>query len=126
MECNCAGIHKRCSRAAWYTNFPKAGARNVVPVIDQGEHDGQWAIVMPRADKSLGQHLAESGGTLPLDEVVQVLRDVAAALADLDGDVVHCDLKPANILLLDGVWCLADFGMARITDAPEAPCGWST
>ncbi|MFF2751979.1 serine/threonine-protein kinase [Kitasatospora sp. NPDC058048] len=104
--------------------FPKAGARNVVPVIDQGEHEDQWAIVMPQADKSLKQHLAESGGTLPLDEVVQVLRDVAAALADLDGDVVHRDLKPANILLLDGIWCLADFGMARVADAETAPHTW--
>ncbi|MFE3109717.1 serine/threonine-protein kinase [Kitasatospora indigofera] len=104
--------------------FAGTGIRNVVPVIDQGEHGGQWAIVMPRADKSLSQRLTEAGGTLPLDEVVQVLRDVAAALADLDGEVVHRDLKPANILFLNGVWCVADFGMARVADATTAANTW--
>ncbi|GAA1410746.1 hypothetical protein GCM10009639_61890 [Kitasatospora putterlickiae] len=104
--------------------FVNTATRNVVPVLDHGEHDGHWAIVMPRADKSLSQHLAEAGGTLPLDEVVQILRDIAAALADLDGDIVHRDLKPANILLLDGAWCLADFGLARFADATTAANTW--
>jgi serine/threonine protein kinase len=26
-----------------------AGVRHVVPIIDSGEHDGNWVIVMPRA-----------------------------------------------------------------------------
>ena len=28
--------------------------------------------------------------------------------------VVHRDIKPENILLLDGHWHLADFGIARV------------
>ncbi|MFD7731285.1 serine/threonine-protein kinase [Kitasatospora phosalacinea] len=104
--------------------FAGKASHNVVPILDHGEHDGHWAIVMPRADKSLSQHLAASGGTLPLDEVVQVLHDIAEALADLDGDVVHRDLKPANILLLEGRWCLADFGLARIANAETATHTW--
>jgi len=46
-----------------------------------------------------------------------VLTDIALALADLPGRVVHRDLKPENVLLLDGAWCLADFGIARYTVA---------
>ncbi|MFI1928418.1 serine/threonine-protein kinase [Streptomyces sp. NPDC020377] len=93
------------------------GVRNVVPVIDSGEHEDQWVLVMPRAEKSLRDHL-QKHGQLPLNEAVAVLSDVAEALADLkDREIVHRDLKPENILLLGGRWCLADFGIARYAEA---------
>ncbi|ARX80633.1 serine/threonine protein kinase [Streptomyces alboflavus] len=96
------------------------GLRNVVPVIDSGEHEDQWVLVMPRAEKSLRDHLHKHG-QLPLNEAVAVLSDVAEALTDLkDREVVHRDLKPENILLLKGRWCLADFGIARYAEATTA------
>ncbi|MFK0024953.1 serine/threonine-protein kinase [Streptomyces sp. NPDC090798] len=104
--------------------FSGEGVCNVVPIIDSGDHGDDWALVMPRADKSLRQHLMESGGVLPLEEAVKVLQDIAVALADLDGEVVHRDLKPENVLLLDGHWCLADFGLARYADAATATHTW--
>ncbi len=94
--------------------------RNVVPVIDSGEAEGHWALVMPRADMSLRQRLADAGGRLSVTEALSVLADVAAALADLHGKVVHRDLKPENILLLGGRWCLADFGISRYAEAATA------
>jgi len=93
------------------------GVRNVVPVIDAGEHDGQWVLVMPRAERSLAERLDDAGGPLPIAEALSVLRDVAAALADLDGRVVHRDLKPDNVLWLEDAWRLADFGIARYAEA---------
>ncbi|MFJ4414567.1 protein kinase [Streptomyces sp. NPDC088925] len=96
------------------------GVRNVVPVIDSGEYEDQWALVMPQAEKSLRDHLQEYG-RLPLKEAVAVLSDITEALTDLkDRDVVHRDLKPENVLLLGGRWCLADFGIARYADAATA------
>ncbi|WP_405466720.1 serine/threonine protein kinase [Streptomyces jietaisiensis] len=96
------------------------GVRNVVPVIDSGEHEDRWVLVMPRAEKSLRAHLQEHG-QLPLNEAVAVLSDIAEALADLkDREVVHRDLKPENVLLLGGRWCLADFGIARYAEATTA------
>ncbi len=94
--------------------------RNVVPVLDSGETDGHYVIVMPRAAESLRDRLEVTGGPIPLGEVLIALTDVAAALADLDGRVVHRDLKPENVLLIDGVWCLADFGISRYTEAATA------
>ncbi|MFF7648186.1 serine/threonine-protein kinase [Streptomyces canus] len=95
------------------------GVRNVVPILDSGEHEDHWVLVMPRAEKSLRAHL-QRHGTLALDEAVRVLTDIAETLTDLDGQVVHRDLKPENVLLLNGRWCLADFGIARYAEATTA------
>lgn len=94
--------------------------RNVIPVLDKGEHEDQWVLVMEKADRSLAQHLAEADGPLDLSEAVQVLTDIATALSDLDGHIVHRDLKPGNVLRLNGTWCLADFGIARYAEDATA------
>ncbi len=54
--------------------------RNVVPIIDSGEYRGYWVLVMPLAEVSLRKHMDETGGSLPLDEVVQVATDIVDAL----------------------------------------------
>ena len=94
---------------------------NVVPVLDRGEWDDYWALVMPRAEKSLREYLDEVGGPLSVDAAVEVLVDIAEALVAIEGRIVHRDLKPENILLLDGHWCLADFGISRYAEATTAP-----
>ncbi len=92
--------------------------RNVVPVIDGGETENAWVIVMPHADRSLGDYLeAAPDHRVTVEEAVSILRDITTALADLDGRVVHRDLKPDNLLLLNGAWCLADFGISRYAEA---------
>jgi serine/threonine protein kinase len=98
-------------------------ARNVVRVIDSGEHGDDYVLVMPRAKKSLRQHISERGQP-SADEAVAGLSDVAPALEaleDLDGLVVHRDLKPENVLFLDGRWSLADFGISRYAESTTAP-----
>jgi len=94
---------------------------NIMPVVDSGEVGEYYVLVMPRAEKSLRQHLGESGGKLPAHESLDILSDVARALAGLQQDVVHRDVKPENILLYQGHWCLADFGIARYAEATTAP-----
>jgi eukaryotic-like serine/threonine-protein kinase len=54
---------------------------------------------------------------------LQALQGVARALDHLHANgVVHCDVKPSNILLIDGArsdrWTLADLGMAWRTNDP--------
>jgi serine/threonine-protein kinase len=96
------------------------GVPCVVPVIESGETEDGLVLVMPRAEKSLAAHLRENG-PLSLVDAVAVLSDVATALAGLNDRVVHRDLKPANILLLNGRWCIADFGISRYAEAATAP-----
>lgn len=95
------------------------GVPNVVPIWDKGEWNGYWFMVMPRADCSLAACLAEHGA-LSADESLLILTDIADALVGLEGQVVHRDLKPDNILLFAGRWCLADFGIARYAEATTA------
>lgn len=92
-------------------------ARNVVPVIDSGETEGYWVTVMPRAKESLRQWLNDLIGPADFDDGLSVIEDIATALADLDGRVTHRDVKPENILFLDGAWCLSDFGISRYVEA---------
>jgi hypothetical protein len=98
-----------------------AGVRNVVPIIDSGETEDAWVLVMPRAEKSLREHLDSVAGALDITDATGILVDIATSLADLDRKVVHRDLKPENVLLLDGRWCLADFGISRYAEASTAP-----
>ena len=49
-----------------------------------------------------------------------MISDVVEALAAIEGRVVHRDIKPENILLLNGQWCLADFGISRYAEATTA------
>jgi serine/threonine-protein kinase len=95
------------------------GVRYVVPILDSGESDGHWVLVMPRAVESLRAHLTDRGPLSP-EEVVSTVTDIVTALADLQGRVVHRDIKPENVLFLDGHWCLSDFGIARYAEASTA------
>ena len=94
--------------------------RNIVPVVDTGEWDAYWVIVMPKAEMSLADLLSNAGGPVPEVRATPILIDVAGALVSTKNRVVHRDIKPANILLLDGRWCLADFGISRYAEATTA------
>ena len=99
-------------------------APNLVTLFDAFlvDDDRRLVVVLelvPGAD--LGRRL--KSGPLPADDVAAIGRDVASALsaAHLAG-IVHRDVKPANILVIDGAQGLppqaklADFGIARLTD----------
>ena len=94
---------------------------NVVPIIDKGEWGNFWVLVMPKATTSLRHHLSKKNYQLSTIEAVPILIDLAKALSAIKDRVVHRDIKPENILLLDGHWCLADFGIARYAESTTAP-----
>lgn len=98
-----------------------SGLPNIVPVLDSGEWDKYYVLVMARAEKSLRQHLLEARSKLAPEQAVAVLSDITEALESLHPGVVHRDLKPENVLLYQGHWCLADFGIARYAEATTEP-----
>ena len=90
---------------------------NILPVYSYGEEDGLPYIIMPyMSGGTLAEYIARCG---PLSwlEVQWYLEQLASALdyAHSQG-CVHCDVKPANILLdSEGHVLLSDFGIARLT-----------
>lgn len=85
--------------------------RNIIPIIDKGEHDEHLVLVMPLADESLRERLDR--GRPELHETLKILTDIATALTDIEDKVVHRDLKPENVLRLGDDWCITDFGISR-------------
>lgn len=97
------------------------GALNVVPVLHTKETDSHYILFMPLAEKSLRKHISDANDLLSPEEGLNVLIDVAEALSSIAGKVVHRDIKPENVLLLDGKWCIADFGIAKYAESATEP-----
>ncbi len=86
---------------------------NVVRLLDGGFHVGQPYLVL---ELMTGRSLAEA--RLPRGELLRALVQVCLGChAAHELGIVHHDLKPANILLGDRP-AIADFGVARVADAP--------
>ncbi|MCK6460398.1 MAG: serine/threonine protein kinase, partial [Planctomycetes bacterium] len=91
---------------------------NVVQVIDRGEADGRYFIVMEYVDGESLRSLLKRGPVPPRD----ACRICAQLLDALDyahkKGVVHRDIKPENILLSqEGNVKVADFGVSRFLEA---------
>jgi serine/threonine protein kinase/tetratricopeptide (TPR) repeat protein len=92
---------------------------NILRIHDLGEYKGVKFISMAYVDGGDLTQLMRKEGRLPLDRVLHIMRQLAAALAAAHGvNVVHRDLKPQNILLgsADHVY-VTDFGIAKTLES---------
>ena len=95
-------------------------SRNVARVYDIGEYEGEKYLTMELIEgESLTRRMTSTvDGTrrpLPLGEIAELIEQVCAGLlAAHQSGVVHCDLKPDNLLIAkDGRVVITDFGIAR-------------
>jgi serine/threonine protein kinase/tetratricopeptide (TPR) repeat protein len=97
---------------------------HLLPVYDfDGEHDPPFIVMRFLEGGTLKQVM--EAGPLPAEEIIYTLRQAALALdyAHRQG-VVHRDLKPSNIMIdREGNVFVADFGIARVSDAPRELTG---
>jgi serine/threonine-protein kinase len=95
--------------------------RAIVEVLDGGFVDGTtpYLVMEHLAGENLAQRI-QRRKALRLVQAVTVLREMLKGLAAAHAKgVVHCDLKPENVFLVDhqielGTVKLLDFGVARI------------
>ncbi|MEO8619461.1 MAG: protein kinase [bacterium] len=90
---------------------------NIVPLLAASDAAGMAYYTMPYVDgQSLRARLDK--GPLPLGDALDVLRDVARALAYAHTHgIVHRDIKPENVLLSSGTAVVTDFGIAKALSA---------
>ncbi len=89
---------------------------HILAVYTFWETDDTRFITMEYVEgANLADVLIDRGGTLALDDLLPWLHDISAALDYAHGqEVLHRDVKPANMLLdATGEPRLADFGIAR-------------
>ena len=96
---------------------------HILTMLDSGEAAGYPYYVMPYIREGSLRDLLKKKHRLSLEETTHVARGVSAALRHAhDNHVVHCDIKPENIIIADGHAYLADFGIARAVHAEVR--GW--
>lgn len=91
--------------------------RYVVQLLDVGWDAEPPYYVMEYVENGSLDDLLRERGSLPAEGAVEMFRDVAIGLTHAHAKgVLHCDLKPANILLdQDRRPRLADFGQSRLS-----------
>jgi len=92
---------------------------NVVNVIDFGESEGSFFIVMEYYDGRTLEALMKERPGIPTDIAAQILLEVAYGLDAAHAlDIVHRDIKPGNIIYTNqGGIKIADFGLAKKSDS---------
>ena len=96
---------------------------NILPLHDSGEAAGRLYYVMPYVEGATLRQRLDREKQLPLADVADITSQIAAALdyAHAQG-IVHRDVKPDNVLLVDDRVLVADFGLARaLTSATSSP-----
>ncbi|MGV4984033.1 serine/threonine-protein kinase [Streptomyces sp. NPDC001709] len=94
---------------------------NIVPVFEAGEFDGVLYIAMCFVSGKDLRALIDREGQLPVATALRIAAQLASALdAAHARDLVHRDVKPANVLVAKGVDSdhpehvyLTDFGLAK-------------
>jgi serine/threonine protein kinase/tetratricopeptide (TPR) repeat protein len=88
---------------------------HILPLFDSGEVDGLLYYAMPYVEGESLRDRLQRETQLPVDEALQIAREVADALNYAHGQgVIHRDIKPENILLSGDHALVADFGIARV------------
>jgi serine/threonine-protein kinase len=98
---------------------------HILPVKNASFIDTQFVIVMPLGERTLADRLRSR---MSLDRVLDYAEQMLVAVAHAhERHVIHCDIKPENIILFNGSQLrLADFGIARLAQRTVRASGSGT
>lgn len=94
---------------------------NIVEVYDVGEDNGEYYIVMEYVEGKHLKNLLKKRGKLTVSEVIDIVLQITNGLSVAhDSYIIHRDIKPQNILILDnGLVKITDFGIAVAMNATQ-------
>ncbi len=104
----------------------------LVPILKTGRlADGRFYCVMPPADNlaqwpdyepdTLANRIRRDG-RIPVEEILNILTEILKTVGELhEAGLSHCDIKPENIIFMDGKPRLTDYTL--LTDTAENPAG---
>ena len=94
---------------------------NVVTVFDEGRDGADAFMVMELVRGRTLRDVIVDRGPLRPHEAARLITQIAAALdAAHEAGVIHCDVKPANVIVdQQGTAKLTDFGIARAARGPR-------
>ena len=94
---------------------------NIVEVYDVGEDNGEYYIVMEYVEGKHLKNLLKKRGKLTVSEVIDIVGQITNGLSVAhDSYIIHRDIKPQNILILDnGLIKITDFGIAVAMNATQ-------
>ncbi|MBY0492506.1 MAG: protein kinase [Gemmatimonadaceae bacterium] len=94
---------------------------HILGVYDSGATGDVCWFTMPYVEGESLRDRLQRETQLPVADAVRITREIALALDYAHRhQVIHRDIKPDNILLIDGQAMLADFGIARALNTSEA------
>ena len=112
----------------FYVRMRESSKKGIVQIFDSGRtKDNLLYYVMPLGGCTLhelaNQKLKQKTWfTLP--EIRKILSQLFDGLQSLENEgLVHRDIKPTNIIFVDGSACLSDLGLLEIEDRGDAGCG---
>jgi serine/threonine-protein kinase len=92
----------------------------IVPLYESGKASDLLYYIMPYIEGESLYELLERKRRLPLEDALQITREVAEALGYAHSQgVLHRDVKPENILVAEGHALVADFGLAQVIGAAD-------
>ncbi len=87
---------------------------HILPLHDSGQAGELLYYVMPYVEDESLRHRMNRDKQLPVEDALQIARNVAAALDYAHRhQVVHRDIKPENVMLHEGEALVTDFGIAK-------------